>query len=133
MQPWKNSCHKPAPGAGDDSDPSSDNKQEIYLAQAREQRARLMDTPNGQKLMGLYNEHNEVYDEAFKNQALLRRHWKAEGATANMADDTHQAIKNNDVVNKKDKKYKNGLGYNANAFTQQLNVAVGTAMSESQF
>lgn len=118
--------------AGSDEATIPTEEQEGYLNEAREQRTRLMDTNNGQKLMGSYNEHNEIYNDAFKNP-LMARFWKGDGSTAEMAKDTSSAVKNDNVVNKKNKKYKNGLSYNANAFTQQLNIAVASVMSDPNF
>lgn len=122
-----------AAGADPGTGAFSDDQKNAMLDQARDQRTRLMDTPNGQKLMEQYNTHNEVYNKAFQIP-LMRRHWKGDGTTAQMAGDTSSALKtDNSVINPKDKKYKNGLTYNANAFTQQLNVAVASVMTDPNF
>jgi len=132
MMEWNDPYFAPAAAGANESDIPDEQKQ-AYLDQAREQRTRLMDKPNGQKLMEVYNEHNEVYNGAFQGNGLLRRFWKARGATAEMAADTSEAVKNDGVINQKDKRYKNRLSYNANAFTQQLNVAVASVMAQPGF
>lgn len=126
--------HIPLPAGADPAESTfSDEQQAAYLDQAREQRAILMNTPNGPELMSLYNEHNEQYNQAFLTNAQLRDVWKADGTTAQMAADTSNALKTGGVINSKDKKYANNLSYNANAFKQQLNIAVATVMLDENF
>lgn len=115
-----------AAGADEGSGAFSPDEKEVFLNQAREQRTRLMETDNGQKLMSTYKEHNETYNELFKENQALRTAWKGNGATAEMSKDTSKALKNNDVVNPDKTKKTYGVknaSYNANAFTQQTNVA----------
>lgn len=108
-------------------------EQQAFLDNARKQRTRLMDTPNGQQLMGIYNEHNEVYNEVFVNSEAARTTWQADGATAEMAKDTHAAVQNNGVVNSGSRTYAGGVSYNSNAFVQQLNICVNTANADPDF
>lgn len=97
---------------------------EEWLDHAREQRIRLQSTPNGQKLLSLYNEHNEIYDTVFRTNHALPNLWKAGGATSEMASDTSFALQKSDrTINQKDKIYAGGRTYNGNAFVQQLNIA----------
>lgn len=120
-------------GADPDEGGDLDPQQEEWLGQARDQRTKLQQTENGQKLMGLYNEHNEVYEEVFRENAALTPLWRADGATKEMAADTHEAVKTDGVVNKSDKTYTGNLTYNANAFVQQLNVASACVWSDPDF
>ena len=125
-----------AAGAEADSDAPLDPQKEEWLDQARDQRTRLSETDNGQKLLGLYNVHNEVYDEAFKSNPALPELWRAGGATRDMAGDTSEAVKADGVVNDAGKTYQSDTGpvsYNANAFTQQLNVAAGCMFTDPDF
>lgn len=119
--------------SGQPTTPIDPQKQDAYLDNARGQRDRLMDTPNGQTMMGAYNQHNETYNELFNKSAAARKAWYAGGATAQMADDTHGAVLNNDVVNSSSKKYNGNVTYNMNAFTQHLNVVVNTANLDPDF
>ena len=124
----------PLPAGADPAEPTlSDEQQAAYLDQAREQRSTLMNTPNGPELMSVYNEHNEQYNQAFLTNAQLRDVWKADGTTAQMAADTSDALKTGGVINPKDKKYANNQSYNANAFKQQMNIAVATVMLDENF
>lgn len=114
--------------------PNLDPKEQTqFLDTARTQRTRLMDTPNGRQLMGIYNEHNEVYHEVFTNSEATRDTWVAGGATAQMARDTHEAVQDNGVVNSATKTYPGHVTYNANAFVQQLNICVNTAGADPNF
>lgn len=108
---------------------------EKYLDNAREQRTRLMDKPNGQKIMTSYNEHNEVYNEVFVKSASTRNTWNAQGATAEMAADTNSATdpNGNGVINSKTKEYSGGVTYNTNAFVQQLSISVNTISTDPNF
>jgi hypothetical protein len=127
-------AHTPLPGGADPGESSfSDEQQAAYLDQAREQRATLMQTPNGPELMSVYNEHNEQYNQAFLTNEQLRDIWKANGVTAEMAADTSEALKNGTVINPHAKKYSNNETYNKNAFKQQMNVAVATLMLDEDF
>ncbi|WP_346882206.1 hypothetical protein [uncultured Algibacter sp.] len=109
---------------------------EGYLDNAREQRTRLMNQPNGQKIMASYNEHNEVYNEVFVKSAATRTTWNAQGATAEMAKHTNDATasKNNDIIiNSNDKLYAGGVTYDSNAFVQKLNIVVNTISTDPKF
>lgn len=118
-----------AAGADDGGDGTfTDEQKAQYLDQARDNRTRLMETANGQKMMDMYNNHEEVYNEIFQNSAQTRYTWKAGGATAEMATDTANADKSNTVVNDPAKQYGAGTfqnTYNGNSFTQQNNIIAG--------
>jgi hypothetical protein len=122
-------------GGADEGDAGTlDPKQtQAMLDQAREQRTKLRETPNGQAMIDTFNEHNETFNSVFVTSRTLRKLWRAGGATQGMAVDTSDAVKKDSVVNKSDKTYNNGSGevtYNGNAFTQQLNVTVASVMME---
>jgi hypothetical protein len=124
----------PLPAGADPVESSfSATQQAAYLDQARDHRARLMQTPNGPELMSIYNEHNEQYNLAFLTNAQLREVWKADGVTAQMAADTSEALQTGAVINPQNKKYANQQSYNANAFRQQMNIAVATVMLDEDF
>lgn len=125
-----------AAGAEADSDAPLDPQKEEWLDQARDQRTRLSQTDNGQKLLGLYNQHNETYDEVFKSSPALPELWRAGGATRSMAADTSDALKTDGVVNSAGKTYDSDTGpvsYNSNAFSQQLNVAAACMWADADF
>ncbi len=140
-----------AAGAEDEASSSVDEMtREEYLNNARRQRERLYQTKNGGTLMAQYDEHNEIYNEAFRGRddeqskllaSTLRDNWRAGGITSEMAKDTHEATNddgNADTpINQASKRYTKADGsqmtYNQNAFTQQLNVAVSTAMQDPSF
>jgi hypothetical protein len=126
--------HIPLPAGADPVKSTfSEEQQAAYLDQARKQRATLMKTSNGPELMSVYNEHNEQYNQAFLTNPEFREIWKADGVTAQMAADTSAALTNGAVINSKDKKYANHQTYNANAFKQQMNMAVATVMLDDTF
>lgn len=111
--------------------PPPDPQKEAWLDQARDQRTRLSQTPNGQAALATYDQHNEVYDQAFRLFGPLRANWRDNGNTKDMAADTSAAIGANGVVNDPSKTYAKGGAagtYNFKAFLQQLNIAVATAM-----
>ncbi|MCP4220046.1 MAG: hypothetical protein GY765_35775 [bacterium] len=118
----------------------SPETQEKYKAQANKEKSNLKD-PNSQKLMTVYNEHNEQYNNAFLSNSELRKYWKGKGATAQMADHTSKALEDENrksmPINSDEQKYPGYMGgkisYNENAFQQQLNVAVATVMLDKDF
>ncbi len=120
---------------GSDTDPGGalDPQKEQWLDQAREQRTKLSQTDNGQKLLGLYGEHNETYDNVFRTNTALVPLWQNGGVTRDMASDTSTAVQANGVVNSSDKTYANGNTYNGNAFVQQLTVASACVWTDPDF
>ncbi len=124
---------RPRAGGNDSLPDGIDPQKEQWLDQAREQRDRLSSTENGQKLMGLYNEHNETYDEVFKTYPALASAWQAQGATKEMAADTSDAVQKDSVLNQTARTYSGGVTYNGNAFAQQLNVAVACLFADPDF
>lgn len=120
------------PAGADGADAPLTEQQEQWIDQAHAERDRLRTTPNGRRLLAVFDEHNEAFDETFRNYGPLRANWKNRGNTALMARDTHDAAANDTVVNDPEKLY-GGNTYNFNAFRQQLNVAVATAMMDPDF
>jgi hypothetical protein len=124
----------PDDDGGDDGDDGDvDPQTEAWLNQARDQRTRLQSTENGQRLLALHNEHNETFDEVFRTSNTLPGQWKAGGATKQMAAVTSDAINADGTVNDSATVYANGLNYNANAFMQQLNVALTCIYTDPNF
>lgn len=121
-----------AAGGGGGTDPS-DPEREEWLDTARLQRQKLGETDNGLRLIALYNQHNEVYEEVFRTSPSLPGNWRAGGITRAMAADTNAAVQSDTVVNSATKDYGGGVTYNSNAFVQQLNVAVETATTDPNF
>lgn len=105
----------------------SDDVHEEQLNAARAERDRLIRSgDNGYQLVRSFYEHNEVFNEVFDNDYMSE--WQADGITAQMAEDTHQAVKGADPINKKSYQGINGnepVTYNFNAFTQKLSVRTG--------
>lgn len=129
------------PAGGQDgpaSAPLDSTTADAMLDNARAQRTRLMDDPAGQKLMAVYNEHNEVYNTVFASNASARATWAKAGATRDMALHTHAAVKGQgpDVINPPPAQTTFGtsqMGYNENAFVQQLTIAVAATMLDTTF
>jgi len=124
--------------AGSPSVPPLDPKQkDAMLDQARAQRTRLMDSPNGQVLLSKYNEHNEVYNTVFVTSPAARTAWAAEGATKDMAEHTHSALDSKTTaVNPHSADATFGpkkVSYNENAFNQQLQIVVNTIATDPNF
>jgi hypothetical protein len=118
-------------GDGQDELPPLDPEQESWLEQARGHREKLGATENGPRLLSLYNEHDETYDEAFRTHPSLGFVWQANGATRAMAADTSAALAGEQNVNEPDKVYGDDeVTYNSNALSQQLAVAVGCVMTD---
>src|SRR5215472_12622471 len=114
--------------------PIDSAERNAMLDRARDQRTRLMDTPNGQQLMSRYNEHNEAYNDVFIKRQSARTAWTANGATKEMALHTHTSLDpnavNTTVVNPPAEQARfgrNQVTYNSNAWNQQLQIAVNTA------
>ena len=125
---------------GGPTDPLDPARKGEMLEQARRERARLMDSENGRKLMGEYNEHNEVYNSVFVKSAAARNAWTANGATRDMAEHTHVALGDEDptvtVVNPEARERTFGtrqVTYNQNAFVQQLQIVVNTISQDPTF
>jgi len=115
-------------------------QQAAMLDQARQQRTRLMDHPNGVELMNHYNEHNEVFNTVFATSAAARAAWAADGATKDMAVHTHTAVGSSahaaSVVNPLANQATFGaqkVPYNNNAFVQQLQITVNTIAADPNF
>lgn len=121
----------PAGANGTDETPLTP-QQEQWIDQAHAEQDRLGATPNGQQLINVFDEHNEAFEDTFRNYGPLRANWKDRGNTALMAQDTHDASVNDTVVNDPTKLYGQNT-YNFNAFRQQLNVAVAAAMMDPDF
>lgn len=122
--------------AGSDSDNEGlDPEKEEWLDGAREQRTRLSGTENGQKLLALHGEHNEVYDEVFRTSGAMRNTWQAGGVTRAMAADTSNAVKNDSAINNNQYISSSGetVSYNSNAFTQQLALGLNTLLTDPDF
>lgn len=126
------------PGAaGADADqPQLDPEKERWLDQARAEREKLAQTPNGQRLLASYNAHNETYDQLFRESEAMRTTWQAGGVTRSMGADTHAAVTGEEQVN--DRVYTRAdtgetVSYNSNAFTQQLAVAMNTMLLDPDF
>jgi hypothetical protein len=115
-------------------------QQSAMLDQARQQRTRLMDTPNGAQLLNHYNEHNETFNTVFATSQAARAAWAAHGATKDMAIHTHAALDPNDhqttIVNPHETDATFGtqkVSYNQNAFVQQLQITVNTIAADPNF
>jgi len=127
--------------AGTDSSTSTalSPQDEAWLDQARDQRTKLNSTTNGQKLMGVYNQHNEVYNDVFQNSSAMRTTWKSGGVTKAMASDTSTALNSEDtVINDGSKTYKNTdtgeeVSYNSNAFKQQISLCFNTIFQDPSY
>jgi hypothetical protein len=108
-------------GAGDTA--AISQKQFGQLVQANQQRDKLNQTANGRALIQTYDQYNDTYNNVFNTNAQLRKYWAGDGATAEMADYTSDALKTSAVVNPTDKTFgSNQHSYNMNAFAQQLNI-----------
>ena len=118
--------------AGADSDEALEpDTKDAMLEQARLQRQRLMDTPNGQKLLERYNEHNEIYNTVFVTSTTARRTWAANGATKDMSVQTHTALGEDSQVNPDGTTYgSEGVTYNENAFRQQVNIVTNSILAD---
>jgi hypothetical protein len=125
---------EPGGGGGAQEAPLDPATRDAMLDNARAQRTRLMDDPNGQALMSHYDEHNEIYNTVFVTSAAARGAWAANGATKAMALDTHAAVDANGTVNDPTRTYgTQGVTYNENAFNQQLQIVVNTIATDPNF
>jgi hypothetical protein len=104
-----------------------------WLNQARGERLTLRQTPNGRRLLSVYDQHNEIYNKVFQENGALRALWRAGGATKEMAADTSAALKDGTVINSATKRYPGGRTYNGNAFAQRLNVATSCVWTDPEF
>lgn len=124
----------PAAGADDaDVTPLDPEQNAEMLDQARAQRTKLRETPNGKAMVDTFSEHNEAFNTVFVKNGTLRNLWRAGGATQGMAVDTSDAVKKDSVVNSSTKTYNNGVAdvtYNGNAFVQQINVTLAAILEE---
>ena len=119
------------PGGADGVTPLDPTTADAMIDQAREQKKRLMDTPNGQKLLEQFNEHNEIYNTVFVASGTARRTWAANGATKDMAVDTHEALPSDKEVNPEGKTYgEDGVTYNQNSFRQQINIVTNSILAD---
>ncbi len=125
---------EPGGGGGGQEPPLDPATRDAMLDNARAQRTRLMDQPNGQQLMSHYDEHNEIYNTVFVASAAARGAWAANGATKEMALDTHAAVGANGTVNDPTRTYgTKQVSYNENAFNQQLQIVVNTVAADPHF
>ena len=108
--------------AGSSDQPTTSQKMDDQLNQANDQREKLKQTPAGQQLVASYHTHNDDYNTVFQTNRPLREHWKAEGATAEMADHTSSAVAAGDIpINADDRQYgPQKVTYNANAGRQAI-------------
>jgi len=127
-------------GGAESEDPIPEDTKGKMIGQAREERERLRDTPNGQKLIGQYQEHNEVYNEVFLSPVTgpqARRIWREDGATKEMSLDTQKALsadeRDRTPVNPKKEARTYGeknVSYNENAFRQQLMMVTNSLLAD---
>ncbi|MDJ0676703.1 MAG: hypothetical protein QNJ36_15215 [Calothrix sp. MO_167.B42] len=138
LMPFNSKFNKPRPaGADEGTGFFNEQEKEEFLNQAREQRTRLMDTPNGQQLMGVYDAHEEVFTEMFQNSNAVRTTWQQGNVTAEMASHTSDAIKQDSMINPppQEKTFGQGfyqMGYNNNAFIQQVSLATACMAAAKQ-
>lgn len=93
------------------------------LNRANDQRTKLNKAPQGRALVGEYGKYNDDYNTVFQQNPVLRLFWQADGATAEMANQTSQAVANDTAVNPADQVYGTGkVTYNDNSFAQSLNL-----------
>ena len=123
----------PVAAGQDPTDPPLDPQKEEWLKNARAQRVKLAGTENGQLLLGTYSEHSPTFEEVMRTNAGVVSNWQANGATKQMAGDTHVAVDQDDVVNRAKKTYAGDVTYNGNAFSQQLNIALGCLLTDPTF
>jgi hypothetical protein len=134
----------PAGSEGSDPvEPLDPTTEQAMLDNARAQRTRLMDNPNGQQLMGVYNEHNETFNSVFVNSSAARGSWAGDGTTREMAVHTHGAVPAdgsappaNTPVNPTADQQLFGpqqKTYNQGAFNQQLQMVVNTIAQDPNF
>ncbi|GAA1304158.1 hypothetical protein [Saccharothrix xinjiangensis] len=105
-----------------------------WLENARNQHMELAQTSNGRSLLSTYDQHKDVYAELFdQSQSTFTDDiWTANGGTAQMAADTHEAVGTGEgVINDSAKTYPDPYSgdlnsYNVNAFVRQNAVAVYT-------
>ena len=106
---------------------ASDDNGELdqYLQAARDQRARLWQTPNGGLLMDKYYEHNETYNWMFQNNPTTQTSWQ-EPANKYFIQQTYKASADpaSSPVNTGNYSDDGGdtTSYNDNAFSQQITV-----------
>ncbi len=102
--------------------PSREEK-DVWLQHAREEQARLQNTPNGEKLLRPYNDHQYTYNKAFDSFAFCDE-WREGNMVEAMARDTHEALLQEDkIINDKDKNYapsgQDSATYNGRSFYVQ--------------
>ena len=140
LMPFSHSPNAPLPAGSEAVSTIPEDQQADMLTNARLQRDKLssVDNPNGQKLMGVYNNHNEVYNELFQSNAALLSSWKQGNAVAQMAQHTNTATKdttNRVAVNDSSKSYGdsgNENSYNGHSFVQQ-NAVIAACIAESGY
>ncbi|MBW4717239.1 hypothetical protein [Saccharothrix obliqua] len=101
----------------------TDHDRDEWVDNAKAQEDKLNKTPNGQKLVKTYYEHNEVYGELFETDkgTFVRDVWSKKGGTTQMAAHTHGAVKQDDVVNQGEYpslRTDDQVSYNAAAFAR---------------
>lgn len=140
LMPFSHSPNSPLPAGSEAVSTIPEAQQTEMLANARLQRDKLSapDNPNGQKLMGVYSDHNEVYNELFQNNAALLSTWKQGNAVAQMAQHTNTATKDtssNIPVNDSTKTFGDpGFenSYNGHSFVQQ-NAVIAACIAETDW
>ena len=110
------------------------------IGQAREERESLLKGANGQKLIGRYQEHNEIYNKVFLSDTTgqqARRIWRENGATKEMSLDTHKVLSTSERATtpinprKESRAYgEKGVSYNENAFRQQLMMVTNSLLAD---
>ena len=101
-------------------DPQGDY--DTYIAQAKTQRTKLWQTPNGGKLMDRFYDHNEALNCVYQTNLGLQTVWKLPDNKDYIAH-TYDATQQDIPVNP-------DQGYNENAFTQQI--ALTTALDRAK-
>lgn len=133
LMPYDSEFNRPRPAGAEEGTGYFDQaRKDEFLYQARENRERLMDTENGRAMMSVYNEHKDTYTEIFETSNNVRKTWQQGNTTAEMASHTSEAIKKANETKMsinpppEEKKFGEGfykMGYNNNAFVQQVTIA----------
>ncbi|MBD0670412.1 hypothetical protein BU198_06705 [Streptomyces sp. CBMA156] len=111
-----------------------DTTHEKHLETARAERQKLAaGSPNGFRLVSTYYQHNETFHEAFEKNYM--NGWEADGVTAQMAGDTHDAMASDTQPVNRTAAYTSSTGasvtYNENAFTQHWSLMTALAHLKS--
>ncbi|MFF4160898.1 hypothetical protein [Streptomyces sp. NPDC001678] len=115
---------QPTEGGADPAETSPpDPRAPQWTEAARKERKRLETMSNGKKMLADYDKHNEIYDELFRQEAVVDQ-WRGQ-TTRDMCADTHQAVDKNTVINGKKYPDENDVdrSYNVHAFARQVMLA----------